>query len=189
MGRMSKTTMTTGRDVVSFLTEQHGQLKALFQDVRRTDGDARVVAFQALRRMLAVHETAEEEIVHPAARRGLENGDIIVALRLAEERAVKEMLAELEALDPDSEAFDRTFSAFEAAVLAHAHAEETTEFDLLADELDPTRLERMQRAAAVAESIAPTQPHPSVRSSSANLLVGPFASMVDKARDALQGDK
>lgn len=48
-------------------------------------------------------------------------------------------------------------------------------------------LERMGRAAKLAELIAPTRPHPGVESQSANLLAGPFAVMMDRARDALLG--
>jgi hypothetical protein len=45
----------------------------------------------------------------------------------------------------------------------------------------------MQRAVNFMESVAPTRPHPGVESATANLLVGPFASMLDRARDALSG--
>lgn len=52
--------------------------------------------------MLAVHETAEEEIVHPAARRALPDGEAIVKARLQEENEAKKALAELERLDCSS---------------------------------------------------------------------------------------
>jgi hemerythrin superfamily protein len=188
MGTMGKT-MTTGGDVVSFLKDQHEQVKSLFQEVRYTAGKERSAAFRALRRMLAVHETAEEEIVHPAARISLPGGDAIVTARLEEERKAKDALVELEKLDVDSQEFESKLSALEGDVLAHAAAEEMTEFDRLADQLDPTRLERMQRAVAFAEAVAPTRPHPGIESQGANLLVGPFVSMVDRARDAIQSRK
>jgi len=161
-------------------------VKALFQAVRQSYGEGRSAAFFALRRMLAVHETAEEEIVHPAARRTLANGTAIVDARLNEERRAKKTLSELEHLDVDSARFDALIGAFEMDVLTHAEAEETLEFEQLANQLDPTRLERMQRAAEFAETIAPTRPHPGIESQAANLIVGPFASMVDRVRDAIQ---
>ncbi|MFO0612174.1 MAG: hemerythrin domain-containing protein [Polyangiaceae bacterium] len=176
----------TGGDVVTFLKAQHEQVRTLFQLVFETSGDERASAFHALRRTLAVHETAEEEIVHPAARQALPDGDIVVAMRLAEERAAKEMLVELESIDLDTEAFERGLVSLEQAILTHSDAEEVTEFDRLANELDPTRLERMQRAVEFAETIAPTRPHPGIESRAANLFVGPFASMIDRARDAIQ---
>ena len=49
-------------DVIAFLTNQHEQIKALFTRVKDAIGQDREDAFLELRRLLAVHETAEEEI-------------------------------------------------------------------------------------------------------------------------------
>jgi hypothetical protein len=78
-------------------------------------------------------------------------------------------------------------SALEASVVMHAESEEAEEFEALGAHLEPARLERMKRAAEFAESVAPTHPHPGVESAVANLLVGPFASMLDRTRDAFAG--
>ena len=43
----------------------------------------------------------------------------------------------------------------------------------------------MAGAVRAAEAIAPTRPHPGVESAALNFAVGPFASMLDRARDAL----
>lgn len=172
-------------DVVSFLKSQHEQIKMLFSEVEATSGSQREEAFAELRRLLAVHETAEEEIVHPRAQRELSNGKEIVEARLNEERQAKEALAELEKLDVDSPEFRVKFDVFRDDVLAHAQAEETTEFSQLSVDLEPQQLERMRKAVKFAESAAPTHPHPGTESRTANLLVGPFAAMIDRARDAL----
>jgi hypothetical protein len=47
------------------------------------------------------------------------------------------------------------------------------------------KLKRMKKAVELAESIAPTRPHPGIESAAGNLLAGPFVSMVDRTRDAL----
>jgi Hemerythrin HHE cation binding domain len=137
--------------------------------------------------LLAVHETAEEEIVHPAARKALPNGEALVAARLGEENEAKKILAQLESLDVDSTEFDTLLSRLERSVIVHAQAEERDEFGQLASVLDQSQLERMARAAELAEKIAPTRPHPGVESAAANMLAGPFAAMIDRARDALSG--
>jgi len=172
-----------GMDVVNFLKEQHEQIKAAFQRVQSTSGPDRETAFFGLRRLLAVHETAEEEIVHPAARRALPDGEAVVDARLREENQAKQLLSELEEQDVDSADFISQFSQLEQSVLTHAEKEEREEFDPLRDHLDAGRLERMREAVTIAESIAPTRPHPGMESQVANLLVGPFASMLDRARD------
>jgi hemerythrin superfamily protein len=181
MGTMIK----NGSDVISFLKEQHQEIKALAARVSTSRGTERAQAFTTLRRTLAVHETAEEEIVHPAARRALPDGEAVVERRLKEENEAKKALAELETLDVESMEFETKFQTLKANVIAHAEAEEREEFDRLASKLDAPRLERMRKAAEFAESVAPTRPHPGIESQAANLLVGPFAAMVDRTRDAI----
>lgn len=183
MGNM----ISSGADVVAFLKGQHQEIKALFNQVEATEGDEREEAFFALRRLLAVHETAEEEIVHPVARRVLPDGEGIVQARLREENDAKKELAELEKMDLDSEEFETRFAGFSAKVLTHAESEEMQEFERLGDHLDQSRLERMRGAVKLAESVAPTRPHAGVESQWANVIAGPFASMMDRARDALTG--
>lgn len=181
------TMISSGTDVVSFLKEQHQQVKEGFERVLSSKGEARTKAFVALRRLMAVHETAEEEIVHPAAKRNLPNGESIVEARLKEENEAKKVLTELERLGIDSPEFATKFKTLQAAVLAHAESEEKEEFEKLGDILDQSKLEKMRKAVQFAESVAPTRPHAGVESQAANMLVGPFASMMDRARDAITG--
>lgn len=182
------TMISSGTDVVSFLKEQHAQVKELFERVLATNGEARTKAFAELRRMMAVHETAEEEIVHPVARRNLPNGQKIIEARLEEENEAKRALSELERYGVDSPEFVAKLRSLQTAVIAHAESEEKTEFDRLANMLDQSKLERMRKAVKFAESVAPTHAHPSIgESQAANMLAGPFASMVDRARDAISG--
>jgi hypothetical protein len=147
-------------------------------DVRQRD-------FGALRRLLALHETAEEEIVHPLARRAIVHGEAVIVARLAEEKEAKTILAELETLPADSPEFDRLARELQVRVVAHAESEEREEFVRLVAVLDAQTLTRMRRAAKLAETLGPTRPHPGIESATANLLVGPFAAMIDRARDAL----
>lgn len=184
---MTQARVDNARDVVAFLTAQHERIKELFDAVTNQSGSQREGAFLELRRLLAVHETAEEEIVHPRARTALSDGERIIDTRLEEENEAKEVLTELEQLDVDSAEFVTKFGQLKQDVLAHASAEETQEFDRLAIELDTAELERMRNAVKVAQAIAPTRPHPGVESASANMIAGPFAAMIDRARDAIMG--
>jgi len=184
---MTQTRVDTAQDVVAFLKAQHEQIKMMFGQVLSATGSERESAFLDLRRLLAVHETAEEEIVHPRAKRELENGEAVVGARLKEEHQAKEILAALEKLDVDSPEFTEQFTSFQADVVAHAEAEEHEEFERLAAKLDDEQLERMRNAVRIAEATAPTRPHAGVESASANMLAGPFAMMLDRARDAIHG--
>lgn len=53
-------------DVVGLLMRRYGDIRSLFDEVERTNGDERQDAFRRLVRLLAIQETAEEEVVHPA---------------------------------------------------------------------------------------------------------------------------
>ena len=179
--------MSASVDVIAFLKEQHEQIKELFALVKTAQGEAKQEAFYSLRRLLAIHETAEEEIIHPAARRALPDGDSVIDARLQEENKAKKVLARLETLDIHSSEFTTELDLLERNVLMHANAEEREEFDRLRGALDPDRLDKMRAAAEFAEKTAPTRPHAGVESPAANLLIGPFASMLDRARDAITG--
>jgi hemerythrin superfamily protein len=187
---MATTKINSGQDVVTFLKAQHEQIKALFEQVASATGSARQEAFDQLRRLLAVHETAEEQIVHPRAKRELPEGEAVVGDRLEEEHKAKEVLAELEKMQMDSTEFETKLRKLQADVIAHAEAEEHKEFERLAGQLDEQTLERMRKAVEVAEKTAPTHPHPKAGESAiANTLAGPFASMMDRAKDMMTGRK
>ena len=179
--------MTAEQDVVDLLLEQHGQIKLLFSQVAEADGDQKRELFEDLVRLLAVHESAEEEVVHPTARRKLDDGDDIVDSRLEEEDQAKHTLADLYDLGVDHPDFDSRLRTLAGAVTRHATNEETEEFSRLREILQPDELRRMAGAVKAAEAMAPTRPHPMVgESATANLLAGPPLAVFDRARDAMR---
>lgn len=174
-------------DVVAFLVDQHNDIKRLFAEtLDATDAEARQKSFLALRRLLAVHETAEEMLVHPLARRRVAFGDGIVDARLSEEKEAKEHLSDIEKMDVGSPEFLTALSELKSAVVAHAEHEENEEFSKLADELDDDDLKHVAAMVRIAERMAPTRPHPGVELATENMLAGPFAAMLDRVRDALK---
>jgi len=172
-------------DVITLLHKQHEDIRTLFTEVETATGDERKDAWHRLVRLLSIHETAEEEIVHPAVSR-VNGGEPIVDARVAEERRAKELLSTMNDIGPDAEGFDTLLVQLRDDVLAHADHEEQAEFPLLRKVHDQERLDRMAKAVLAAEAIAPTRPHPGVESPVANLVLGPFVAVVDKARDAIR---
>ncbi|MFK8846565.1 hemerythrin domain-containing protein [Streptomyces sp. Ac-502] len=177
---------TPDTDVVALLIAQHGQIRDLFDEVEQSSGDARRDAFRRLVRMLAVHETAEEEAVHPYVKRTADGGDGIVADRLAEEKTAKQDLSALDGMDVEDEAFLPRLLSLRTDVTEHARAEERYEFSRLRRLNDPARLAAMAKAVKAAEGTAPTHPHPGVESGAANAVLGPVAAVVDRTRDAVR---
>ncbi|WP_028812957.1 hemerythrin domain-containing protein [Streptomyces flavidovirens] len=173
-------------DVVALLMRQHGDIRNLFDEVEQSTGDRRKDAFRRLVRLLAVHETAEEEVVHPFARRSLPGGEQVVEDRLAEERAAKEALSALDDMDIDDPKFLPRLLALREDVQAHARAEERYEFTHIRRSTDAAKLALMAKGVKAAEAMAPTRPHPGVESAAANVALGPVAALMDRTKDAVR---
>lgn len=178
---------TSTETATDFLRRQHDEVRSMFAQMSDQKGEGRTQLFDCLRAFLAVHETAEEEIVHPAARKAGANGEKVVEARLAEESEAKNVLSELEKIGPGSTEFDEKFAQFQKAVEAHANAEEQELFPILEAELDANTLQDMTKKLEIAEKMAPTHPHPHGPDGAlGNLVIGPFVAMADKVRDALK---
>jgi hypothetical protein len=169
----SKINLGNGSSVVAFLREQHEDIKRLFATMIISTGNERERAFNELRRLIYVHETAEEQVVHPAALHALKaGGRAIVEERLREENEGKRALAELATLDLSSAEFETKARELQAAVLAHAESEETKEFAKLEQALDSNELLRLKASVIGAEAAAPMHPHPGVESALVNKVGG-----------------
>ncbi|MFG2040687.1 DUF2795 domain-containing protein [Dactylosporangium sp. NPDC048998] len=178
---------TQQRDVVEILIAQHTEIKELFARVSSAQGARKEELFHDLVRLLAVHENAEEVVVHPAARDMIPNGGKVVNERLQEEADAKRALADLYDLGVDHRDFDRRLGVLADSVVAHATQEEQQEFAQLRKHADTERLRLLAGAFEAAQSIAPTRPHPAAGESAiVNLLVGPPTAVFDKVRDAMR---
>lgn len=173
-------------DVVEFLIGQHMQIRDLFSEVETSTGAQRRDAFERLVRMLAVHETAEEELIHPLVRLGVDGGADIVTDRLAEEREAKELLVQLEDLGPDAAEFPSLLATLRTGVLTHAHNEETYEFRYLRRDFPAAQLKPLLGLVRAVEAAAPTHPHPGMESATANTVVGPVMSLFDRTKDLVR---
>ncbi|MGH3744346.1 MAG: hemerythrin domain-containing protein [Mycobacteriales bacterium] len=171
-------------DVVALLERQHEQIRDLLDRVMGTTGTDRKEAFDALREMLARHETGEEMVLRPLTRR-VDGGEDLAAGRMDEENEAKQVLAHLEQLHVDSDEFTTGFAEFRLSVLAHAEAEEQQEFPAVRAGIDAGKRGIALGVLWKAEQAAPTHPHPSAKTTTMNYIAGPFAAMLDRARDAL----
>jgi hypothetical protein len=189
MSDLENSTSASGReskeDVIDILLAQHSRIRELFTEVKGSDGGLKKRTFDELRALLATHETGEELILRPVSGNDAGN-EVADALNHEEENASRQ-LADLEKMDPVSAEFDRSFAAFEQAVLGHAQHEETEEFPAVREREDPDKLVSLGRIFRAAERIGPTHPHPSTAGSpAAQWTIGPFASLLDRARDAIK---
>ncbi|MEV8517505.1 DUF2795 domain-containing protein [Dactylosporangium sp. NPDC051484] len=184
---IGKQTQTQQQDVVDILLTQHGEIKQLFAQVASARGRRKEELFHDLVRLLAIHEGAEEQIVHPAARSIIPNGAQIIDERLHEESDAKQALSDLYDIGVEHPEFDRHLAVLHESVSAHAAQEERKEFTQLRQHADGQRLRRMASAFEAADALAPTRPHPATGESAiANLFVGPPVAVFDKVRDVMR---
>ncbi|MFC5728656.1 MULTISPECIES: hemerythrin domain-containing protein [Nocardioides] len=174
-------------DVVRILLEQHARIRELFPAITDSAGARKQELFDELRALLAVHETAEELVLRPMTSTSGEGAEAIAAARNEEEAAATEVLKELEEVDVGDPDFDVRLATLEHAVLQHAEAEEQEEFPIILQAYDAEVRRAMGLEVRAAEKVAPTHPHPSAAgSTAAQLVLGPFAAIKDRAKDAIK---
>lgn len=175
-----------GSDVVSMLKRQHREIRWGFVKAA-LPGPGRAQAFESLRRLLAVHEGAEEAHVHPVVRKVARGGRDLVRQRLAEEKSAKKLLRELERVGTADPGYLGKLGELRAAVVRHAAREESEEFPLLGEAVSALRRKALAWEARVTQAVGPTRPHPLVNTELANKLAAPLAGPLDRLRDAVGG--
>lgn len=169
-------------DLATAIKQDHETIKQLFGQVLGGDREA----WDALIRVLAVHETGEEEVLHPTVKGLGDEGRAAVEARLQEEDQAKKELSELEKLGFDDPSFTQRVTAFQAEVEKHAESEEREVLPLLS-QVDAGKLDKLGSAFAAAKAVAPTHPHPhGPESAIGNVVVGPAVAIMDRARDAIK---
>ena len=172
--------------LIGVLLEQHARIHELFAQVKAAQGETKQAAFDDLRELLAVHETGEELVLRPLSKKTA--GDAVAEARNQEEDEAAHVLADLERMDVHSAEFDLHFSRFQQAVTDHAASEEAEEFPAVQAAETSDHLRELGRKLLAAEKRAPTHPPPAAAGNPTALrTVGPFASLLDRARDAMHG--
>jgi hypothetical protein len=139
-------------DVVDRLTEQHDRIEHQFRHTLRVTGDARHTAFGRLARLIAVHETVEEEVVHPLTRRCDPDGHLADHL-LDDEHQISDALAAAVRADAAGEPAEAV-RALRDMMRAHARQEEHDEVPRLRRAVPADELRGLTDAVRGAEEAA-----------------------------------
>jgi hypothetical protein len=173
-------------DVVDILTRQHNEIRSLFVRVAKAGGKQKREFFEDLVRLLAVHEAAEGEVLHPMARKEIDAGDEVVEQRLEEEHEAKEALAELHDLGLDHPEFGTKLLALADAIGEHAKYEEDEEFRFLRERVSPAVLQEMAGAVQAAQATVPTRDRAVTDPSTGTALTGPPLAIFDRVHGAVR---
>ncbi|MFN8172844.1 MAG: hemerythrin domain-containing protein [Candidatus Nanopelagicales bacterium] len=180
---MSVVTDEASEDIIDVIHAQHGRIDELFAVLEEVPPAEQRAAFDDLRSFLAMHEAAEEVVL----RRATHTRDVssVLDARNAEEKDAAALLRDLEKAGVDDPRFPAMLRVLHGNVRRHAANEES--FELPSLDLDAEERVRLGKRFLLAARMAPTHPHPSVTGSPAAVAaLGPFASLLDRARDAIR---
>ncbi len=180
---------TTTQDAIELLTADHVEVEQMFTQVETLpEGDARNDAVAAIIRELSIHAAIEEQVLYPAMRKALPDGETLVQEAIDEHQQVKETLAAIERADTPAER-DPLLVQVIGNVRHHVEEEEDELFPKLRASVGSDELQDMGAKLAAAKKMAPTHPHPNAPNTPpGNVVAGAAAAVLDKARDALKRD-
>lgn len=113
-------------DVIKLLEADHREVEDLFAKAESTSGAAKQQVVMKIAAELTLHAEVEEQIVYPAMREaGLES---LVDEAEEEHSMVKELVAQLEAMDATIEGVDSVLAELKANVEHHVQEEESEGF-------------------------------------------------------------
>jgi hemerythrin superfamily protein len=186
-GAVDEREVPAGMDAIQVIRGDHQTVEALFrrwEGMGPSDGD-RGELVRTVVRELSVHAAVEEQILYPAMREALPDGDSLVQEALEEHQEAKEVLSELDGMDPGDPGFPTKVDSLIADVRHHVEEEENELLPKLESALTQARLDEMGRQLESAKESAPTRPHPHAPSTPpGNVVGGAVAGVVDRARDA-----
>jgi hypothetical protein len=114
-------------DWLSLALDHHDQIRAAFESARRASSpDQRLAALKKLALVLNGHSLAEELVLYPALAKSGEKAH--AGLAYTEQTTTKMQMAELERINPTSEAWLDKLEHIRGAVLHHIFEEESTWF-------------------------------------------------------------
>lgn len=115
-------------DAIAMLTADHRKVKGLFKEFAKlkesngSDEDKADIVKQICD-ALKVHAEVEEEIFYPAVRAAIDDKDLMDEA-LVEHAGAKELIAQLEEMDPDDDLYDAKVTVLGEQIDHHVQEEE-----------------------------------------------------------------
>jgi hemerythrin superfamily protein len=152
--------MTTETDAIDLLLHDHRAIDRLAEQLDATDDVAEIA--RLLDRIvveLTAHEAAEHEVIFPAFRATLGRADDeTIERRMGEHEELNDVLAEMQALEPDCFGFVKRASALLLDVRGHFLREEESVFVRMRDSMSDEELADLGSRALAVKQRAAAQP-------------------------------
>lgn len=174
-------------DIIKLLTDDHDHVDELFRRFQIAErADTRAELGKEIVHELSVHAAVEEQFLYPLVRLKLEGGGELADHSIEEHAEVKRLLTDVEKLDAESVDYRETVEEVIDSVRHHVEDEEGDMFPQLEEATSDDLRDRIGAVVDTAKGLVPTHPHPLVPgTATAQLVAGPWATAIDKARDLL----
>jgi hemerythrin superfamily protein len=117
-------------NALELLKQDHAKVKQSFKEFEKMDHEDEATMQEMVRAVCAelkAHTTIEEEIFYPAVRAAIEDEDLMNEAQV-EHAAAKDLIAQLEGMNPDDPLYSATFTVLGEYVLHHVKEEESEMF-------------------------------------------------------------
>ncbi len=116
------------KDAIALLKADHEAVSQLFAEYERTRSDSNKKALVAeICTALSVHAQIEEELFYPAVKKALKD-KLLVPEATVEHAGVKDLIAQLEGVEPDGEMYDARVKVLSEYVKHHVKEEQNEMF-------------------------------------------------------------
>jgi hemerythrin superfamily protein len=125
------TAMAARQDAIALLTADHREVHEMFEQFEQLGDRARASKEKLKEKIckaLVAHTTIEEEIFYPAVREQIEDGEDMVDEATVEHAAAKDLIQQLQEMEPDDELFDAKVKVLGEQIDHHVEEEEKEMF-------------------------------------------------------------
>jgi hemerythrin superfamily protein len=123
--------LAAGQDAIALLTADHREVSDMFEQFDQL-GDRATASKEKLKdkicKALIAHTTIEEEIFYPAVRGKIEEGEDMVDEAVVEHAAAKDLIQQLQEMQPDDELYDAKVKVLGEQIEHHVKEEEKEMF-------------------------------------------------------------
>ncbi|HEV7856774.1 MAG TPA: hemerythrin domain-containing protein [Herminiimonas sp.] len=118
---------SSSTDAIELLIDDHKKVKKLFKEfeklAKQDDTDAKVEIAMQICEELTIHASIEEEIFYPAARRAI-NDDDMLNEAVVEHATAKDLIAQIQEMAGDDELYDAKVKVLSEYINHHVEEEE-----------------------------------------------------------------
>jgi hemerythrin superfamily protein len=131
----TKTTKTNAKPLIKLLKEDHDKVSALFDEFeqlheKKNSSGKKAEIVEQICQELTLHALAEEKIVYPAARKAIDDTDLMDEADV-EHAGAKNLIKELQKMSPEDSHYDAKVTVLREYIEHHVKEEEGQTFPKL----------------------------------------------------------